>query len=92
MAASRWVSCISMTSCAPAWRSDNLVLGGQAGDVGTGAPDPSPLDDRRLSPGPRQLPGQELAPLSTAEDQDFIPFRLKHARVRVPAVGRKHPS
>ena len=73
-------------------RTPNLVLGGQAGDVGTGAPDPSPLDDRRLSPGPRQLPGQELARLSTAKDQDLIPFRLRHARVPVPALTRKPPS
>ena len=71
-------------------RTPNLVLGGQAGNVGTGAPDPSPLHDRGPSPGPRQLPGQELAALSTAEDQDFIPFRLRHARVRVPALSKKH--
>ena len=69
-------------------RTPNLVLGGQAGDVGTGAADPSPLHDRRASPGPRQLPGQELARFSTAEDQDVIPFRLRHARVRVPALSR----
>jgi hypothetical protein len=65
--------------CAP-----NLILGGQAGDVGTGAADPSPIHDNCPSPGLRQLPGQKLARLSAAQDQDFIPFRLRHARVHVP--------
>jgi len=39
--------------CAP-----DLVLAGQAGDVGTGTPDPSALDDGSSSPRLRLMPGQ----------------------------------
>jgi hypothetical protein len=37
--------------CAP-----NLILAGQAGDVGTGAPDPPALHDGSPSPRPRHMP------------------------------------
>src|SRR5262249_41973114 len=57
----------------------NLILTGQAVDVGTGAPDIPALHDGSPSPGSRHLPSQELATLAAAEDQDFKPFWLSHA-------------
>ena len=59
-------------------RARNLVLAWHAGDVGTGAPDPSALYDGSSSSGLRHVPSQELATGSTAKDQDFKPFRLGH--------------
>src|SRR5262245_55416424 len=57
----------------------NLILTGQAVDVGTGAPDIPALHDGSPSPGSRHLPSQELDTLAAAEDQDFKPFWLSHA-------------
>jgi hypothetical protein len=51
----------------------NLILAGQAGDIGTGAPDPPPLDDRSPSPRLCHVPSYELATSPTAKDQDIIP-------------------
>ena len=56
----------------------NLILAGQAGDVGTGAPDPPALDDGGPSPRSRHMPSQQLAAKSAAKDQNFKPFRLRH--------------
>jgi hypothetical protein len=55
-------------------RAPNLVLAGQAGDVGAGAPDPPALDDGSPSSRPRHMPGQQLATEATAKHQDFKPF------------------
>src|ERR687887_192892 len=59
-------------------RAPNLVLAGQAGDIGTGAPDPPALHDGSPSPRPRHMPSHLLAALSTAKDQDFEAFWLGH--------------
>jgi hypothetical protein len=59
-------------------RAPNLILAGQAVDIGTGAPDVPALHDGSLSPGLRHMPSQELATESTAKDQDFKPFWLRH--------------
>src|SRR5215510_10347174 len=55
----------------------DLVLAGQAIDVGTGATDPSALTDGGPSTRSRHLPGQEPAARSTAKDQDFKSIRLR---------------
>jgi len=59
-------------------RAPNLILAGQAVDIGTGAPDVPALHDGSLSPRLRHMPSQELATESTAKDQDFEPFWLRH--------------
>src|SRR6202023_3486557 len=59
-------------------RAPNLILAGQAGDVGAGAPDPPALHDGSPSPRSRHMPSQQLATLSTAQDQDFKPLWLRH--------------
>ena len=38
------------------FRAPNLILAGQAGDVGTGAPDPAAFHDSSSSPRTRQMP------------------------------------
>src|SRR5262249_34000556 len=55
----------------------DLVLAGQAIDVGTGATDPSALNDGGPSTPSRHLPGQEPAASSTAKDQVFKSIRLR---------------
>jgi hypothetical protein len=60
------------------FRAPDLVLAGEAVDVGTGAADPSSLHDGGASTGSRHVPGQVLAALSTAKDKRFKPFRLSH--------------
>ena len=50
-------------------RAPNLILAGQASNVGTGAPDPPALDDGSPPPRSRQMPSQQLAAKSAAEDQ-----------------------
>ena len=59
-------------------RAPDLVLAGQAGDVGAGAADPAALDDGGPPPRPRQMPGQQLAALAAAKDQDFKLFGCRH--------------
>ena len=59
-------------------RTPDLVLVGQARDVGTGAADPSPLHDGGSPPRAGQMPRQQLAPISTAEDQSVEPLCLGH--------------
>src|SRR5206468_7498778 len=66
------------TRCATFALQISFLLGMQA-NVGTGAPDPAALDDGSPSPGSRHMPSQELATRSTAKDQDFKPFWLRHA-------------
>ena len=58
-------------------RAPNLVLAGQAGDVGAGAADPPALDDGSPSPRSRHMPSQQLAALSAAKDQDFKPVPVE---------------
>src|SRR5262245_3665537 len=53
-------------------RAGNLVLARHASDVGARAADPSALHDRRSSPRCRQMPGDELATGSTAEDESIV--------------------
>src|SRR5262249_6842782 len=60
----------------------DLVLAGQAVDVGTGATDPATLHDGRPSTRSRHMPRQELAAYAAAKDQDFKSFRLGHACLR----------
>jgi hypothetical protein len=60
------------------FRTPDLVLAGEAVDVGAGSADPSALHHGRTLPGFRHVPGQVLAALSTAEDEGFEPFRLRH--------------
>src|SRR5215469_879299 len=63
----------------PDLRAPNFVLGGQTGDVGAGAADPLTLDHRGSPPRLRQVPRQQLAALSAAEDEDVELFPLSHA-------------
>ena len=49
-------------------RAPNLILAGQACDVGAGAADPSALDNGSPPSRPRQMPSQQLAAKPTAED------------------------
>ena len=56
----------------------NFVLAGQTGDVWTGAADPATLDDGSSPPRLRHMPGQQLAALAAAKDQDVELFRLRH--------------
>src|SRR5262249_26377313 len=59
-------------------RAPNLVLAGQAGDVGAGAADPPALDDGSPPPRLRHVPSQQLAALSAAKDQHVKLFRSRH--------------
>ena len=59
-------------------RAPDLVLAGHAGDVGTGAANPAALDNGGSLPRLRHMPGQQLAALTAAEDQDVELFRLRH--------------
>ena len=56
----------------------NLILAGQAGNIGAGAPDPPALDDGSFSSRLRQMPGQQLTAKPTAQDEDVNPFRFRH--------------
>jgi hypothetical protein len=60
------------------FRAPNLILAGQAGDVGTGAPNPPALYDNSPSPRSRHMPSQQLTTLSSAKNQDFKLFWLRH--------------
>src|SRR5262249_10767184 len=67
----------------------NLILTGQAVDVGTGAPDIPALHDGSPSRGSRHLSSQELATLAAAEDQDFQTVLVEPcASLPVPALSR----
>src|SRR5215813_14619398 len=59
-------------------RAPDLVLARQAGDIGAGAPDPPTLHDGSAPPRLRHMPSQQLTSLSTAKDQDFELFWLRH--------------
>src|SRR5262249_27962292 len=56
----------------------DLVLAGQAVDVRAGAADPFPLHDGRPAPRAGQVPGQELAARTAAQDEDLIAWGLRH--------------
>jgi hypothetical protein len=60
------------------FRIRNLILTWHAGDVGTGAANPTPLDNGRPVPGLRQVPSQKLAAYSTAKDENVHPLCLRH--------------
>src|SRR5258708_4958212 len=79
----------------------NLVLAGQAGDVGTGAADPAAFHDGSPPPRPCQVPGEELAPLSAAKNEDVEAFRCRHGlspylwgsdRAVLPLVHLRSPA
>src|SRR4029077_8231153 len=59
-------------------RAPNLIFAGQTIDIRTRAPDIPALHDSSLSPRSRHIPSQELATRSTAKNQDFVVFRLRH--------------
>src|SRR5271155_6107524 len=66
----------------------NLILAGQAGDVGTGAADPPALDDGSPPPRLRQMPSEQFPAKSAAKDQSFNRFRLRHRHLPCdPAPG-----
>jgi len=67
----------------PDLRAPNLVLGGQAGDVGARAADPLTLDHGGPPPRLRQMPRQQLAAFPAAEDEDVELFPLSHASLLV---------
>src|SRR5215472_11201895 len=66
------LGCVMRLMCDPG--APNLVLARQASDVRTRTADPPALDDGSPTPRLRQMPGQQLAAKSTAQDQDFNPF------------------
>jgi len=53
-------------------RAGNFVLAGHAGDIGTGAADPSALHNGGSPSSFRQMPGYEFATGSTAEDEGIV--------------------
>jgi hypothetical protein len=59
-------------------RTPNLGLAGHAGDVGTGAVEPAALHKGGPPPRLRQMPSDQLASLSTPEDQYIKLFDLRH--------------
>src|SRR5271155_1401732 len=69
-------------------RAPNLILAGQAGDVGTGAADPPALHDRGTSPRLRHMPSEQLPAKSAAKDQNFNRFWLRHEHPLVDSRGR----
>src|SRR5262245_60938560 len=67
-------------------RALDLVLAGQAVDVGTGAPDPTALHDGRPSTRARHVPREEFAARAAAENQDLESFHLRHGFLRAPDI------
>src|SRR6266508_3914444 len=67
------------------FRAPDLVLAGEAVDIRAGAADPAAFHHGRPAPGVRHVPGQILAALATAKDEDIKPFRLGHAYLLVRA-------
>jgi len=59
-------------------RAPDLGLARHAGDVGAGAADPAALDEGGSPAGLRQMPGDQLAPLSASEHQDVEVFEFGH--------------
>jgi hypothetical protein len=55
----------------------DLILARQAGDIRTGAANPTAFDHGGSSPRLRHVPGDELAAESAAKDQGFKPFRFR---------------
>src|SRR4029077_16632700 len=56
----------------------DLVLAGQARNVGTGAPNPSPLHNGGPPPRACEVPSKQLPSLSAAEDHSVEPLRFGH--------------
>src|SRR5215813_673643 len=65
------------------FRALNLVLAGQAIDVGARATNPSPLHHRRATSRSRHVPREELPACTTAENQELELFRLHCDLLRV---------
>jgi hypothetical protein len=59
-------------------RAPDLGLARHAGDIWAGAADPSALHKGRAPPGLGQVPGDQLASLSAAENQRIEVFALRH--------------
>jgi hypothetical protein len=60
------------------FRAGDLVLGGHAGDVGTGAANPTPLHDGGSSSRLRHVPGDKLAARTAAKDENLELLSLRH--------------
>jgi hypothetical protein len=73
-------------------RAPDLVLAGHAGDVRTGAPDPSALHHGGSPSGSRHMPSDELACRSAAKHQDFELLRLDMASSVVISPKNQHVS
>src|SRR5262249_8030317 len=56
----------------------DLVLAGQAIDVGAGATDPAPFHHGRAPAGLAEMPGDELAALAAADHERVVAFRFSH--------------
>ena len=69
----------------------DLILAGQACDVGAGAADPFALDNRDPAARSPVVPGRELAAASAAEDQNVIMFGLRHARPPLKSSNSQTP-
>src|SRR5215813_6534738 len=65
------------------FRALNLVLAGQAIDVGARPTNPSSLHHRRASSRSRHVPREELPACTTAENENFDIFRLHVDLLRV---------
>ena len=65
-------------------RTPDLILAGHAGDVGTGPANPAALDDSRTPPGLRHVPGQQLAALAAAENQNIDLFWRHRFLITLP--------
>ncbi len=61
----------------------DLVLAGEAVDVGAGTADVSPLDHGCPMTRLRHVPGEKHAAISAAEDQRFKSFWLGHRHLRL---------
>src|SRR5262245_45548277 len=59
-------------------RAPDLVLTRQTSDGGTGATDPTALDHNDPLPRSGQMPGEQLAALSAAQDQEIVMSWLGH--------------
>ena len=57
-------------------RAPDLVLAGQAVDIGTRAPDPAPLDDGYLLAGLRQIPGEVFTTLAATDHDGVVALRF----------------
>ena len=59
-------------------RTPDLVLTGEAVDVGTGASDPSAFDHRSSVARLRHMPGKILSTFAASDDNHVVPFGFGH--------------